>query len=65
MKIFIPATLGVALALLGAAVKVIDVVPDPELYREEAFGAVFTRKIDSLFNVTLVVPAVFAEAAVT
>jgi hypothetical protein len=29
----------------------------------EAFGAVLTRKIESLFNVTKVVPAVFADAA--
>ena len=49
---------------LGAAVKtkVLAVVVAVVL-SAEALGAVFTRKTDSLFKVTKVVPAVFAEAA--
>jgi len=63
IKIFIPATLGVAPALLGVAVKTICVESVAELNKAEAFGAVLTRKIESLFNVTNAVPPVFAEAA--
>ena len=59
-----PVTSGVAAALLGTAVNMIDVVVLPvELYKADALGEVFTRKIDSLFKVTNAVPAVFAEAA--
>ena len=51
-------------ALLGAAVKVIDVAFEATLTKEDATGDVLTRNTDSLFNVTLVVPNVFGEAVV-
>ena len=66
IKSFLYKTLGVEAPLLGAAARVkVDavVVLFAELNKAEAFGAVLTRKIESLFKVTLVVPAVFAEAA--
>jgi hypothetical protein len=51
-------------ALLGAAVKVIEVVFEAALVKEDATGEVFTRNTVSLFNTTLVVPKVLGEAAV-
>jgi hypothetical protein len=56
-NIFIEAT-----EVLGAAVN--PMVADAllaALVNEAAFGEVFTRRTDSLFKITLVVPKVFGE----
>jgi hypothetical protein len=65
MNTFIPAvTVTADPALLGAAVKETVVPADSVLAKVEATGAVLTRRIVSLFNVTLVVPSVLGDAAV-
>jgi hypothetical protein len=65
MKIFIP-TVNVTAepALLGAVLKLIEVLAVAALDNVDATGEVFTRNTVSLFNTTLEVPKVFGEAAV-
>jgi hypothetical protein len=65
MKIFIPTVSGTAEpALLGAVLKLIEVLAEAALVKVDATGEVFTRNTVSLFNTTLVVPKVLGEAAV-
>jgi hypothetical protein len=64
MKTFMPVTSLAVPALLGAAVNVIDAPVEAALVKEEAFAAVFTRRIDSLFKVTSVVPNVLGDDVV-
>jgi hypothetical protein len=63
IKIFIFVTSTATPPMLGAALKVRGDAVAAVLTEVLALGEVFTRRIDSLFKVTLVVPAVLAEAA--
>jgi len=51
-------------ALLGAAVKLIELASEAALVKEDASGDVLTRSTVSLFNTTLEVPKVLGEDAV-
>jgi hypothetical protein len=65
MKIFIPTASDTGKsALLGADLKLIEVLAEAALDNVDATGEVFTRNTVSLFNTTLVVPKVLGEAAV-